>query len=189
MWRSSSPPSARFRGPDSGSQTPRLGAAAVGVERPGAREIMAKLRDKSSTEVDQQVLTGSIRRWYFSMQTAIYGAMLDTVRRFAAILLTLALALGPGMSGAFASPDHGKAVIMMSSDMHSSGKCNDCDGSKAGMPVATCSISCSGITAVSPGTVAAGRLPKTVNGFTAASDMTGRNIPPDPYPPRPTILS
>ena len=116
--------------------------------------------------------------------------MLDTVRRIAAILLTLALALGPGMSGAFASPENGKAAVMMSSDMHSSGKCNDCDGGKAGMPGATCTISCSGIMVFPPGTMAAVPLPKAATvDFVAASHMTGRNIPPDPYPPRSTILS
>lgn len=143
-----------------------------------------------STEVDQQAPTATIQRWYFSMQTAIYGAMLDTVRRIAAILLSLALALGPGMSGAFASPENGKAAVMMSSDMHSFGKCNDCDGGKAAMPVATCSISCSGIMAFPPGTMTVVPLLETAAvGFVTAPNMTGRNIPPDPYPPRSTILS
>lgn len=115
--------------------------------------------------------------------------MLDTVRRIAAILLTLALTLGPGTGHVFASPDQGKAAVMMSGDMHSSGKCGDCDGSKTGMPAATCSITCSGIVAVLPGAVAADRLPETVHRFMPASDVTGRTIPPDPYPPRPIILS
>jgi hypothetical protein len=114
--------------------------------------------------------------------------MLDMVRRIAVILLTLALAWGPGMSGALASPSS-KASVMMSSDMHPSGKCNDCGGSNAGMPLATCSISCSGIVAVAQGTMIASRQSRAVHSFVVTSDMTGRNIPPDPYPPRPTILS
>ena len=116
--------------------------------------------------------------------------MLDTVRRIAAILLTVALALGPGMSGVFASPDHGQSMVMMSRDMHSSGKCNDCDGSKAGMLAATCSIGCSGIMAVAPGSTAAVVPPsETVIAVIAASDLTGRTIPPEPYPPRSNILN
>lgn len=115
--------------------------------------------------------------------------MLDKVRRIAAILLTLALALGPGGSGAVASPNGGKLVVMMSSDMHSSGKCNDCGGGKAGMTAGACSLSCSGIVEVSGAPVIAGRLPKMVHDLVAPSDTTGRNIPPDPYPPRPTTLS
>lgn len=112
--------------------------------------------------------------------------MFDSVRRIAAILLTVVLALGPGMSGVFAAPAHGKAVVMMSSDMQSSGKCN---GGKAGMPTAACSIGCSGIIAVMPGTVAAVPLSVTSVGYIVAADLTGRNVPPDPYPPRPAILS
>jgi hypothetical protein len=115
--------------------------------------------------------------------------MLDTVRRIAAILLTLALALGPGMGGVLASPAGGKAVVTMSSDMHSSGKCDDCGGSKAGMPVATCSISCIGIMGLSKSPAVASRALPAVHGFVTTSNMTGRNVPPDPYPPRPTSLS
>lgn len=116
--------------------------------------------------------------------------MLDTVRRIAAILLTVALALGPGMSGVFASPDHGQSVVMMSSDMHSSGKCNDCDGGKAGMPATTCSIGCSGIMAVAPeGMTPVVPPSEAVIGLVAASDPMGRTIPPEPYPPKSTILN
>lgn len=116
--------------------------------------------------------------------------MPDTVRRIAAILLTVALALGPGMSGVFAAPDHGQSMVMMSSDMHSSGKCNDCDGGKAGMPATACSIGCSGIVAVAPDATAAVVPPsETVIALVAASDLTGRTIPPEPYPPRSTILN
>jgi hypothetical protein len=78
---------------------------------------------------------------------------------------------------------------VMSSDMHSSGKCNDCDGGKAGMPAATCSIGCSGIMAVAPETVAVVPVSATVHGQITASDIAGRNVPPEPYPPKPTILS
>ncbi len=143
----------------------------------------------ASTRIDHQALRGTMRDWQFAKRAVIYLSMLDMGRRIAAILLTLALTLGPGTGRMFASPDQGKAAVVMSSDMHSSGKCGDCEGSKAGMPAATCSISCSGIVAVLPGTVAADRSPETVQGSIAVSHRVGRTIPPDPYPPRPTILS
>lgn len=118
--------------------------------------------------------------------------VIGTVRRISALFLTLALVLGPAMGGAYASLGIGKAtVITVSGDSHSPGKCNDCGSSKGGMPAGLCS----------PGTFCGAFAIPPVSHFVPERRpsrqallfehhyLIGRADAPDPYPPRPTILS
>ncbi len=115
--------------------------------------------------------------------------LFDVVRRLSAILLTLSLVLGPGVNSVHASSMGAKMAVGAWSDTRSPGKCDDCGGNKAGMAVGTCSVNCSGVTAVPPGMAVADRLTAETHGNVATPGMAGHHIAPDPYPPRPAVLS
>jgi hypothetical protein len=117
------------------------------------------------------------------------------IRQISALLTALVLAAGLVVHG-FAGPEMGfKSAIAtasdmpMSSDMPTSGKCDGCAGDEKGVAPAACSAFCSAVIA----------LPSMAVVFDTASIdtlvpvaeliVTGRADPPDPYPPRPTILS
>src|SRR6266508_3538152 len=102
-----------------------------------------------------------------------YGMLFDMVRRICAALLTLALAFGPAVSSAHASSMGAKMTVAALSDMHSWGKCDDCGGSKGGMPVGACSMNCSGVTAVSSGSAVFQWLPVQPHGQVVTPRMTG----------------
>ena len=111
------------------------------------------------------------------------------VRRISAVVLALALAMGPAMYSVHSSAMTAKMAVAASSDVHSPGTCDDCGGNKAGVPVGACSMYCSGMIAVSPGVPIFDTLLVETPGHVAARGMTGLATPPDPYPPRPSILS
>src|SRR5260370_18832184 len=74
----------------------------------------------------------------------------NVVRRLFAILLTLSLTLGPAGSGVHASSMGATMAVVSLSDAHGQGDCNDCPGSKSGVPPRPCSVCCTGVCAVSP---------------------------------------
>ena len=117
--------------------------------------------------------------------------MRDVARRIAAILVTLALVFGPAVAAVNASSMATKTAVAAASNMHSPGTCSGCGASKATMSGGVCSIAfCSGFTAF-PVAIHAGLdwvLANTLVPYDARH-MTGRAVPPNPYPPRPTILS
>jgi hypothetical protein len=121
--------------------------------------------------------------------------LLGLTRRICATLLSFALLLGPAAYSVHASGMNAKMITAMSSDMHSSGACDDCDGNKAGAPASACSViscsgmSCSGMIAVLPGAAQFARLAVEAHGHAFASVMRGLDAPPDPYPPKATVLS
>lgn len=116
----------------------------------------------------------------------------DAARRISAILVALALAFGPAGVVVNASSMSAKmAAVAASGDMHSPGKCSDCDASKATMSGGVCSAAfCSGFIAFPPVTSGAGLDRVSADTFRYdARHLAGRVNPPDPYPPRPTIPS
>ncbi len=115
--------------------------------------------------------------------------LFGSFRRMSAALLSLALVFGPAAYSVHASGMDAKMIMTMSSDMHSTGACDDCDGNQAGVPAGACSMCCSGVTAVSPSVAEFARLPIEAHGHAFARVMTGLDGPPDPYPPRSTVLS
>ena len=113
----------------------------------------------------------------------------DMVRRLSAVLVTLALAFGPGAGSVHASSMGAKMAMAASSATHSPSKCDDC-GAKGGMSGGACSVNCSGLTALfSADNAVFDRLPVETRGPYDTRHRTGHADPPDPYPPRPTILS
>lgn len=113
----------------------------------------------------------------------------DVTRRIAAALVTLALVFGPGVNSVYASSMGAKMAVAASSDPHSPSNCGDCGAVKANL--SGCSVAyCSGVIAFpSVGTVVFDGLPADRLGSYDTRRMTGRVNPPDPYPPKPTILS
>ena len=111
------------------------------------------------------------------------------MRRISAVLLTLALAVGL-VTHSVANLDVGlkPAMAAASSDMPMSGKCDGCGDEQKGMDAA-CVAYCSGVL-VSPVVAAVmDVLTADILGPSVVRALTGRTPPPDPYPPRPTILS
>jgi hypothetical protein len=133
-------------------------------------------------------------------------------RTLLASLVALSLALLP-MAGAFAVPsdepmasdvvvasahdccDHRStpapaATAAMTTDTGKpmSGKCSGCAGDEKAM-AAACSALCGSAVAVLPLVVAFGPVSVETIGPSAAPAATGHAFPPDPYPPRPTVLS
>jgi hypothetical protein len=118
--------------------------------------------------------------------------LFDRVRLISAVLLTLALVVGPVTSGIHSVSMGAKMAMAASSDAHSPSKCDDCDAAKAGMSVGMCSAAsyCSGLAAFpsTENTVFA-PLPVGTLAHYDTGHMAGRADAPDPYPPKPTILS
>ena len=110
----------------------------------------------------------------------------DVVRPLLAVVLTLSLTLGPAVNGVQASSMGAKMAMISLSD---GGNCNDCPESKSGLPLGACSVCCTGVAAVSADVAAIDFLPGETQGYLTSSPLTDRHIPPDPHPPRSTVLS
>jgi len=115
----------------------------------------------------------------------------DTVHRIVAIVLALGLVFGPVTGSVQAASMNAKMVVAASSGMHSSRDCNDCGTTKTSMSGAACTAAyCSGITALPyAGSAVFDWLPADTFAPTDARHVSGHVGPPDPYPPKPTILS
>jgi hypothetical protein len=70
-----------------------------------------------------------------------------------------------------------------------SGKCDGCAGDEKGVGPAACSAFCSAAIAMPSMAVIFDTAFIDTLGPAAEPIVTGRADPPDPYPPRPTILS
>jgi hypothetical protein len=117
------------------------------------------------------------------------------IRRISALLVALVLAVGLVTHG-FAGPDMvvksavTAAVDMpMSADMPMSGKCDGCAGDEKGVAPAACSAFCSAVIAVPSVAAVFDAVPIDTLVPSAGAVVTGHSDPPDPYPPRPIILS
>lgn len=115
--------------------------------------------------------------------------LFDLVRRLSVTLLILSLSLGPAVNSVHASSMGAKMAVTALSDMHSPGKCSDCAGSKNGVAPGVCSVYCTGVTAASPDVTEIDFLSIETFGRLATRLMAGLPVAPDPYPPRPTVLS
>jgi hypothetical protein len=80
------------------------------------------------------------------------------------------------------------AAATTDTDMPMSGKCNGCAGDENAM-AACCSALCTSVVAVLPAVVAFGPVAVEAIGPSAAPATVGHTVPPDPYPPRPIVLS
>ena len=68
------------------------------------------------------------------------------------------------------------------------GKCNGCAGDEKGL-MAACSAFCSGVIAMPSASLMVYSVLVERLSPTTTPDLIGRSDPPDPYPPRPTVLS
>ena len=112
----------------------------------------------------------------------------ETARRLFVLVISVALATGL-VARAVQPASSEVAAMAMSGDMPMHGKCDGCAGSEKAMPSAACAFAFCGLVAVMPvaitfESVAAGTIAPT-----AQRSATGHVFPPDPYPPRPAILS
>jgi len=114
------------------------------------------------------------------------------IRRISAALMAIVLAVGlstHGLSGphVIIKSDMGVANDMpMSGDMP--GKCDGCAGDEMGLAQAVCSAFC-GTVIASTIVVMLSAVPAEI--LTPATERIaiGRADPPDPYPPRPIVLT
>jgi hypothetical protein len=119
----------------------------------------------------------------------------EKTRRISALLSALVLAFGLVTHG-FAGPDMvvksamtAASDVPMSNDMPMSGKCDGCAGDEKGVAPAACSAFCSAVIAAPSVAAVFDGVPIETLGPLAGPIVTGHADPPDPYPPRPTILS
>jgi hypothetical protein len=117
------------------------------------------------------------------------------LRHASAIAAALILAAGLVMHGfagldmSSASATSMAAEMPMSTDMPMSGQCDGCDGHEKGMSPTACSAFCSAVITVPSVAVVFSTISIETLGPAAGPVVTGHADPPDPYPPRPTILS
>lgn len=113
----------------------------------------------------------------------------NAVRRLLVILLTLSLTLGPAVSGVHASSMGAKMAAISLGDAHHQGNCKDCPGSKNGLSPGDCSACCTGVPGVSVPVAAIDILPAETQRHMTPNSLADHRMSPDPYPPRPTVLS
>ncbi|MGH6945559.1 MAG: hypothetical protein ACREH6_15250 [Geminicoccaceae bacterium] len=113
-------------------------------------------------------------------------------RRWLAVFAVLALAFGTTTTQRMAAADMSAnmAAVAAASDTSPSHACSDCNNAAHHeMPSTACFAFCNGSVAVLPAPVplevgAAQRaIPRTI------PSVLERNAPPEPYPPRPAVLS
>ena len=118
----------------------------------------------------------------------------EIARRVFVIVLSVALATGVAVRSVqalamdVAAPAATAAATTTDTDMPMSGKCSGCAGDEKAM-AAGCSTLCSSTVAVLPLVVVFGPVSVETIGPSAAPAATGHAFPPDPYPPRPIVLS
>lgn len=115
-------------------------------------------------------------------------------RQLSALLMALVLTVGLVMHG-FGGPMVVKLATAVESHMPSSGgepmqgKCNGCAGDERGVVPTACSAFCSAVATLPAAYVDPYAAPVEAFVPTAGPDVIGWTNPPDPYPPKSTILS
>ena len=119
----------------------------------------------------------------------------EKIRRIPALLAAMVLAAGLVAHG-FGGPDMIVTSAMttvsdmpMSSDMPMPGKCNGCAGDEKGVASAACYAFCGAVIALPLVAVVLYAVPAETLNPTAGPNAIGHADAPDPYPPRPIILS
>lgn len=116
--------------------------------------------------------------------------LLAKLRRLTNLLLVVALAAGLVTHSVQAAGMAAKMSIAASSTMPMSGKCDGCSGEGKGcMSLGTCSLICGMVFALPVASAVIERLPAVPAELAAIPAGVGWSAPPDPYPPRPPVLS
>jgi len=120
---------------------------------------------------------------------AMFEDMCEKVRRLSALFLALALIMAGVGQGVQASDMAAKMMATTAaSDMSMPGGCGGCSGDDQGMPMACFAVCVGSVFAILPATpaiAAAGLVSPPARPIVV---IAGHHGPPDPYPPRPTIL-
>jgi hypothetical protein len=115
--------------------------------------------------------------------------MSEKVRRIVTVLLALTLAAGLVTQGARAADIGAKMAVTAAMDMPMSGKCDGCRDDQKGMAAAACSLHCSNIAALPLLETVPDPVPAEIVGSISGPTPPGHAAPPDPYPPKPAVLS
>jgi len=116
------------------------------------------------------------------------------IRRMVASLMALVMAIGLATHGV-GGPMIVKPTMTMASDMPLSGgepmqgKCNGCAGDEKGVVPAACSAFCNAVATLPAVNVDLFAVLAETLMPTVGPEVIGWTHPPDPYPPRTTILS
>jgi hypothetical protein len=114
---------------------------------------------------------------------------LNRVRRFSVLALALALVVGIVTHGARAANMDVKMTMTAASDMAMPGKCDGCGTGNDKMSGVACAAPCGGMVAMLVADIVLPMLPVAISSWTVAPAVADWAAPPDPYPPRPTVLS
>ncbi|MPZ41263.1 MAG: hypothetical protein GEU95_25100 [Rhizobiales bacterium] len=115
---------------------------------------------------------------------------LNRVRRFSVLALALALVVGIVTHGVRAVDMDVKMTMAAASDMAMPGKCDACGSGNDKMSGVVCAVPCGGLVAIPVAAdIVLSMLPVTISSWTVAPAVADWATPPDPYPPRPTVLS
>jgi hypothetical protein len=110
-------------------------------------------------------------------------------RRLFVFVLAMAMAVGFSAHAVQATHADLKAVGAMATDMPMSGGCDGCSDDQKAMTPAACSAHCASIVALPTTSVVPDAVPNESPGPVAKLAGTGHADPPDPYPPRPAVLT
>jgi hypothetical protein len=114
------------------------------------------------------------------------------IRRISAALMAIVLAIGLSTHGLGGPNMINNSAMALMSDMPMSGdmpgKCDGCAGDEKGLAPAFCSAFC-GTVMPSPVMTVLYVVPAEILTPTSERIVVGRAEPPDPYPPRPIVLS
>ena len=114
------------------------------------------------------------------------------IRRISAALMAIVLAIGLSTHGLGGPNMINNWAMALMSDMSMSGdmpgKCAGCAGDEKALAPAVCSACCGTVIAF-PAVVVLFAVPAEILTPTGERIAVGRAEPPDPYPPRPIVLS
>jgi hypothetical protein len=115
--------------------------------------------------------------------------MSEMLRRVLTVLLALTFVASLAPHGARAAEAGVQMAMVADGDMPMSGTCDGCGDDQRAMASAACSAFCASFVAL-PSIEAMFAFPsvEAYEGF-ARPRLAGHTIPPEPYPPRPAVLS
>jgi hypothetical protein len=115
--------------------------------------------------------------------------MSERCRRIVTVLLALTLVVGLVPHGLRAADADATMVMAGISEMPMSGKCDGCGDDQDAMTSAACSAYCGSMVALP--LIGPAFEPVSAQAFAGIAEppFADRTIPPDPYPPRPAVLS
>lgn len=114
------------------------------------------------------------------------------VRRLSALFLALALLAGPVVQVVWASDMAAKMTVVAADDMSNMAMpsgCHGCGGDDQAMPTPCFAICGGGVFAIMPAAPALAMAVSVSPLGTPVVSIAGYHGPPDPYPPRSTLLS